>query len=77
MASTRTAFQNTGPGYNTEGFTNHAAMRADKTLRPPGASKIGGTRCVIRKQLLKLGERLGESQIVTLKDVHSRHDGGH
>src|SRR5665213_3461328 len=28
LASTRTAFQNTGSGCDAEGFTNHAAMRA-------------------------------------------------
>ncbi|HKN28706.1 MAG TPA: hypothetical protein VJY34_12795, partial [Roseiarcus sp.] len=30
---------------------------------------------VIGKKSLKLRERLGESQIVALVDVHSRHDG--
>jgi hypothetical protein len=77
LTSTRTTFQNTGPGCNAEGFTNHAAMRADKTVRPTGASKIGGTRRVIRKQLLKFGERLGKSQIVPLVNVQSRHNCGY
>jgi hypothetical protein len=77
LASTRAAFQNTGAACNVKGFPNQTAMRADKTIRPPSASKIGRARGVIRKEILKLRERLGESQIVTLMDVHSRHDVGH
>ena len=42
-------------------------MRADKAVRPAGTPKIG-------KQLLKLRQRSGESQIVALQDVQSRHD---
>jgi hypothetical protein len=34
-------------------------------------------RRVVGKQWLKLRERSGESQIVALVDVHSRHDGQH
>src|SRR5450432_77824 len=49
LASTRTAFQNTGSGCNAEGLADHATMRAGKAIRPTGASKIGGTRRVIRK----------------------------
>ncbi len=77
LASTRAAFQNTGSGCNAEGFTNHAAMRADKTVRPTRAPKIDSTRRVIRKQLLKFGERLGKSQIVPLVNVQSRHNCGY
>src|SRR5450432_233433 len=77
LASTRAAFENSRAGCNAEGFANQTAMRADKPIRPPSPSKIGRARRVIRKKLLKLGERLGESQIVTLMDVHSRHNGGH
>jgi hypothetical protein len=50
-------------------------MRADKAVRPAGAPKIGSARRVIGKQLLKLRERSGQSQIVALVDVHSRHNG--
>jgi len=39
------------------------------------ALKIGSTRRVIGKQLLKLRQRLGKNQIVALEDVHDRHDG--
>ena len=49
LASTRATFQNTGAGCNAEGLANHAAMRADKTVRPTGAPKVGGTRGVVRK----------------------------
>ena len=77
LASTRTAFENTGSGDNAEGFANQTAMRANKAVRPPGAPKIVGARSVIRKQLLKFAERLGERQIAALEDVHSRHDSGH
>ena len=38
-------------------------------------AKIGSTCRVIGKQLLKLRERLGKSQIVALVDIHARHDG--
>ena len=75
LAATRTALQNAGSGDNTEGFGDLAAMRADKAVRPTGAPKIGSTCRVIGKQLLKLRERLGKSQIVALVDVHGRHDG--
>ena len=75
LAAARTALQNTGSGDNAEGFGDLAAMRADKAVRPTGAPKIGSARRVIGKQLLKLRERLGKSQIVALVDVHGRHDG--
>jgi hypothetical protein len=58
-----------------KGLGDLAAMRADKAVGPTGAPKIGSTCRVIGKQLLKLGERLGKSQIVALLDVHDRHDG--
>ena len=67
LAATRTALHNAGPGDNAEGFGDLAAMRADKAVRPTGAPKIGGTCRVIGKQLLKLRERLGKSQIVALE----------
>ena len=75
LAAARTALQNTGSGDNAEGLGDLAAMRADKAVRPTGAPKIGSTCRVIGKQLLKLRERLGKSQIVALVDVHCRHDG--
>ena len=50
-------------------------MRADKAVRPAGPLEIGSARRVIRKLLLKFGERLGESQVVTLVDVHGSHNG--
>ena len=75
LASTRTALQNTGSSDNAEWLGDHAAMRADKAVRPTGAPKIGSARRIIGKQLLKLRERLGKSQIVALVDVHGRHDG--
>ena len=75
LAATRTALQNTGSGDDAEGLGDLAAMRADKTVRPTGAPKIGSTCRVIGKQLLKLRERLGKSQIVALVNVHGRHDG--
>ena len=77
LASTRTEFQNTRSGNNAERLADHATKRADKTAKPTGAPKIGGARRVIRKQLLKFGQRLGESRIVALVDVHNRHDGRH
>jgi hypothetical protein len=75
LAATRTALQNTGSGDNAERLGDLAAMRADKAVRPTGAPKIGSTCRVIWKQLLKLTERLGKSQIVAVVDVHGRHDG--
>ena len=75
LAAARTALQNTRSGDNAEGLSDQAAMRADKAVRPAGTPKIGSARRVIGKQLLKLRERSGESQIVALVDVHSRHDG--
>src|SRR5271166_2410075 len=74
LAAARTALQNTRSGDNAEGLGDQAAMRADKA-RPAGTPKIGSARRVIRKQLLKLWERSGESQIVALMDVNGRHDG--
>src|SRR5271167_753130 len=58
-----------------KGSAIRAAMRADKAVRPAGTPKIGSARRVIGKKSLKLRERSGESQIVALVDVHSRHDG--
>ena len=52
LAATRTALQNTGSGDDAEGLGDLAAMRADKTVRPTGAPKIGSTCRVIGKQLL-------------------------
>src|SRR5271166_3321793 len=75
LAAARTALQNTRSGDNAEGLGDLAAIRADKAVRPAGTPKIGSARRVIGKQLLKLRERSGESQIVALVDVHSRHDG--
>src|SRR5271157_2632647 len=75
LTATRTALKNAGSGDNAEGLGDLAAMRADKAVRPTGAPKIGSTCRVIGKQLLKLRERLGKSQIVALVDVHGRHDG--
>jgi len=53
---------------------DHAAMRADKAVRPAGQLEIESARRVIRKLLLKLEKRLGESQVVTLVDVHDSHN---
>ena len=75
LATTCTALQNAGSTDNAERFDGLAAMRADKTVRPAGALKIGSTRRVIGKQPLKLRQRLGKSQIVALEDVHGRHSG--
>src|SRR5271166_4972764 len=75
LAAARTALQNTRSGDHAEGLGDQAAMRADKAVRPAGTPKIGSARRVIGKKSLKLRERLGESQIVALVDVHSRHDG--
>ena len=73
LATTSTAIHNAGPADNAERFGDLAAMRADKAVRPTGPLKIGGTRRVIGKQMLKLRQRLGKSQIVALEDVHGRH----
>jgi hypothetical protein len=73
LATTSTALHNAGPADNAERFGDLAAMQADKAVRPTGALKIGGTSRVIGKQLLKLRQRLGKSQIVALEDVHGRH----
>ena len=75
LAATRAALQNTRAGDNAERLGDLAAMRADKTVRPTGSPKIGGTCRVIRKQLLKLRKRLRKGQIVALLDVHGRHGG--
>ena len=75
MATTGTALQNAGSTDNAKRFAGLAATRADKTVRPASALKIGSTRPVIGKQLLKLGQRLGKNQIVTLEDVYGRHGG--
>jgi hypothetical protein len=74
LAAARTALQNTRSGDNAEGLSDQTAMRADKAVRPTGTPKISSARRVIGKQLLKLRERSGESQIVALVDVHRRHD---
>ena len=74
LATARAALQNTRSGDNAVGFGDHAAMRADKAVRPAGALKIGGTRRVVGKLPLKLRERLGKSQIVALVNVHGSHD---
>ena len=75
LAATPTALQNAGPGDYAEGLGDLAAIRAHKAVRPTSAPKIGGTRRVIGKQLLKLRQRTGKNQIVALVDVHGRHDG--
>jgi NAD(P)-dependent dehydrogenase (short-subunit alcohol dehydrogenase family) len=75
LAAARTALQNARSGDNAEGLSDQAAMRADKAVRPAGTPKIGSARRVVGKQLLKLRERAGKSQIVALVDVHSRDDG--
>jgi hypothetical protein len=75
LAAAPTALQNTRSGDHAEGLSDQAAMPADKAVRPAGTPKIGSARRVIGKQLLKLRERAGESQIVALVDVHSHHDG--
>ena len=46
-------------------------MRADKAVRPAGTPKIGSVRRVIGKQLLKLRQRSGESQIIALVEPES------
>ena len=75
LATTCTTLQNARSTDNAERFGGLAAMRADKAVRPTRALKIGSTRRVIGKQLLKLRQRLGKNQIVALEDVHDRHDG--
>ena len=74
LAAARAALQNTRSGDNAVGFCDHAAMRADKAVRPAGALKIGSARRVIGKLPLELRERLWKSQIVTLMDVHGGHN---
>ena len=74
LSAARAALQNSRSGDNTVRFGDHAAMRADKATRPAGPLEIGSACRVIRKLLLKFGERLGESQVVTLVDVHGRHN---
>ncbi len=73
LAAAPAALQNTRSGDNAVGFGDHAAMWADKAVRPAGALKIGGARRVIGKLQLELRERLGKSQIVALVDVHGSH----
>ena len=75
LAAARAALQNARAGSDTEGFGDGAAMRAGEPVGPAGAPKIGGARRIVGKQPLKLGERLGESQVVTLVDVHRAHHG--
>ena len=43
LATTGAALQNTGSTDNAKRFDGLAAMRADKTVRPASALKIGGT----------------------------------
>ena len=75
LSAARATLQNPRSSENTVGFGDHTAMRADKAVRPAGPLKIGSARRVIRKLLLKFGERLGESQVVSLVDVHGSHNG--
>ena len=49
-------------------------MGADKAVRPAGTPKIGSARRVIGKQLLKLRERSGESQIVETRTPVGRDE---
>ena len=74
MAAARAAFHNTRSGDNAVGFGDHAAVWADKAVRPTGSLKIGSARRIIGELPLKLRERLRENQIVALVDVHSSHD---
>ena len=74
LSAARAALQNPRSGGNTVGFGDHAAMRADNAVRPAGPLDIESARRVIRKLLLKFGERLGESQVVPLVDVHDSHN---
>ena len=75
LSAARTAFQNPRSGDNTVGFGDHGAMRADKPVSPADPLEIGSARRVIRKLPLEFGERLGESQVVALVDVHGKHNG--
>jgi hypothetical protein len=75
LAAARAAFQNARAGGDTEGFGNGAAMPASEPVGPAGALETDGARRSVRKQPLKLGERLGESQNDTLVDVHLAHHG--
>ncbi len=74
MAAARAAFHNTRSGDNAVGFGDHAAVWADKAVRPAGSLKIGSARRIIGELPLKLRERLRENQIVALVDVHSSHN---
>jgi hypothetical protein len=81
-AAARTALQNTRSGDNAEGLgwkgsAIRPQTRADKAVRPAAKAnaRTGSARRVIREQLLKLRERLGESQIVALVNVHTSRNG--
>lgn len=74
LAATRAALQNARPGDDAEGFADCAAMLADKAVRPAGALKTSNARRIIGKLPLELRERLGESQIVALVDIHGGYD---
>jgi len=73
LASARAALQNAGPGDDAKGFANCATMPADKAVRPTGMFKINCARRVIGKLSLELRQRLGESQIFALVNVHGGH----
>ena len=74
LAAARTALQNTRSGDMRKGSAIRSQCGSASPVRPWARPKIGSVRCVIGKQLLKLRERLGESQIVALVDLDSRHD---
>ena len=75
LAAARAARQNARAGGDSEGFGDGAAMWASEPVGPAGALEIGGARRIVGKQPLKLGERLRESQLVALVDVHLAHHG--
>ncbi len=70
FASTPSATENAGASGVTIGIANCLAVGADKPATPSSALKVSRTRCLIRKEPLKLRERFRKWQIVSLQHIN-------
>jgi len=68
------AAQHAGTVREAEGLSDVATPRADEALRPAGLFQIGGAGCIVGKEVLELGKRARERQIVARQHID---DEGH
>ena len=72
VAATLPTTEYAGASGDTVRLAGSAATRTNEAIAPSGALKVGRTGCLVRKQALKIRQRVRKRQIAPLKNI-DRH----